>query len=200
MSCDVRPRKEYPGFSPGISGKAQASSMPKHGTSRHIGGGRCGAVAAASKTTAPVARCGLSRHATAGVRRHAAKGQGVAHRPHFESVLFVDISFDAHEMHSERHSEKLAGRRPHGGGAFDGPLMDYFACTVQPALPTIRIESRCAMILRKLPQIAVASACFMLSTGLIIFHILAGSTGYGGMRTECVKETGLIYVKNGRHL
>lgn len=43
-------------------------------------------------------------------------------------------------------------------------LRDRVACRVQPALHTIRIEIRYAMILRKLPQVVIASACFMLST------------------------------------
>lgn len=79
-------------------------------------------------------------------------------------------------------------------------LIDRFACRVQPALPTIRIEIRCAMILRKLPQIAIASACFVLSTRVIFCHILASLIARGRMRTECVKETGLMHVKNDRRL
>lgn len=45
-----------------------------------------------------------------------------------------------------------------------GADLGRIARGLQSALSTIRTAMRCAMILRKLPQIAAGSACFMLST------------------------------------
>lgn len=161
-------------FSAGTSGNAQAISMPKGPTSRHVGGGRRGPVAASRKAAAPHARPSRFPHYAPDVRRH--QDCGDAHCLDLESVLFCDIGSAAHEMHSARLSGRCLqdvtrmqrSRRVHDVDTVTlkwiGADFSCFAPRVHSALSTIRMKIPCAMILRKLLHIAAHSACFMLST------------------------------------
>lgn len=152
--------------------------MPKGPTSRHIGGSRCGPVAAAGMRPCR-RRCDASESRS---KRHRCRTEARCLR--HGSVLFLDICSAAHEMHSGRlsgpspcyaglyapHGLTMALRWRYVHHADIAPLSEIrtthsgaFATWCNRALSTIRIEIRRAMILRKLPRIAVLPACFMLS-------------------------------------